>query len=160
MDIPWTQLKTFALTKPVLYGAPSAAVLGIVLGLVFRVGPQIDEDRTMEPFDRAAVEETATPIAWPAGKVPDYVIGTDFVAMTKGPRPIYLSDFAPPPLPEPVSYAAEEPASPPPPPVVVQAERRWPSSQGDILSVALPEDAPPAPKPAPVLVVAAAAPSL
>jgi hypothetical protein len=52
MEWSWTPLKTFAQTRPVMYGAPTAAVLGVVLGLVFRVGPQLAERSTMEPFSQ------------------------------------------------------------------------------------------------------------
>jgi hypothetical protein len=142
MEWSWTPLKTFAQTRPVLYGAPTAAVLGVVLGLVFRVGPQIAEAPTMEPFNSASAEDTASPISWPSGKVPDYVIGTDFLAATRPPAPI-VADTG---YYEPVSY--REPAPAPvaePPPVVIAAnaareESRWASTRGDILDLRLPED--------------------
>ena len=142
MEWSWTPLKTFARTRPVLYGAPAAAALGIVLGLVFQVGPQIADRPTMEPSYSASIEDTANPISWPSGKVPDYVIGTDFIAATRQPTPI-VADTG---YYEPASY--REPAPAPvaePPPVVIAAnaareEPRWASTRGDILDLRLPED--------------------
>ena len=142
MEWSWTPLKTFARSRPVLYGAPTAAVFGVVLGLVFRVGPQLAEPSTMEPFSRASIEDTANPISWPSGKVPDYVIGTDFLAAMRQPDPI-VADTG---YYEPASYREPAPALvAEPPPVVIAAnaareESRWASTRGDILDVRLPED--------------------
>jgi hypothetical protein len=142
MEWSWTPLKIFAQTRPVLYGAPTAAVLGVILGLVFRVGPQIAEAPTMEPSYSASMEDTASPIAWPSGKVPDYVVGTDFIAATRQPNP-YVADTG---YYEPAAYREPPPAPvAEPPPVVVAAnaareEPRWASTRGDILDLRLPED--------------------
>jgi hypothetical protein len=142
MELSWTTLKTFAQTRPVMYGAPSAAVLGVVLGLVFRVGPQLAEPSTMEPSSLASTEETANPISWPSGKVPDYVVGTDFLAATRQPTPI-VADTG---YYEPASYREPPPAPvAEPPPIVIAAnaareEPRWASTRGDILDLRLPED--------------------
>jgi hypothetical protein len=152
MERAWTTFKTFAQTRPVLYGAPTAAVLGVVLGLVFRVGPQVAETPTMEPFSSASIEDTANPISWPSGKVPDYVVGTDFLAATRVPDPVYVADTG---YYEPVAY--REPPPPPvaePAPVVIAArsaqdEPRWASTRGDILDTRLPEDPPSLPIPQP-----------
>lgn len=150
MDIDLTPLKTFATSRPVMYGAPAALALGMVLGLMFQVGSQTEPSAYVEPPSRAYVAEDANPIAWPSGKVPDYVIGTDFLAQA-APRhampEIYAED----------DYVAQSiPASTPsavtPEPVVVAArpayrerpareETRWASTGGDILDVRLPEDA-------------------
>ncbi|WP_419254943.1 hypothetical protein ACN2C6_05755 [Caulobacter sp. ErkDOM-YI] len=143
MDFNLTPLKTFAVSQPVLYGAPLAAVLGVVLGLVFQVGPQTEAFVETQPFNRAAMADTTQPIGWPSGKVPDYVIGTDFLAQTR-PR-----ETDPPRHevePPPVVYAAPEPA----PTAMVAArpardETRWASTRGDILDIRLPEDEPPEP---------------
>ena len=140
MDFDLTPLKTFAGSRPVLYGAPLAALLGVVLGLVFQVGSQTEPSVETRPLNRAALEDSAQPIGWPSGKVPDYVIGTDFLAQTR-PR-----ETDPPPYevePTPMVYAAPEPA----PPAMVAArpardETRWASTQGDILDIRLPEDEP------------------
>jgi len=145
MDIDLTPLKTFAASRPVLYGAPLAAVLGVVLGLVFQVGSQTEASVESRPINRAALEDAALPISWPAGKVPDYVIGTDFLAEAR-PREIHqpryeveavypASDDAPP-EPEPPTVIAARPA---------REETRWASTQGDIMDIRLPEDEPPEP---------------
>ncbi|HQR88951.1 MAG TPA: hypothetical protein PLH31_06740 [Caulobacter sp.] len=150
MDIDLTPLKTFTASRPVMYGAPAAALLGVVLGLFFQVGSQAEPADDAQTPSRAYVEEEANPIAWPSGKVPDYVIGTDFLAEAKPydhPPAVYADD----------DYAAQYvPASTPaveaaPPPVVIAArpayenrpereESRWASTEGDILDVRLPED--------------------
>lgn len=138
------RLKAFAVTRPVAYGAPSFAIAGLLAGLVLQTGPQdgpyVPE---MEHVERPALAQ-AEPIAWPTGKVPDYVIGTD--AFRPPPAPIVqYTDYAPPPPPELPPYvpANHGPAQPPPSP----DEPRWASAQGDILNVSLPEDAPRAPAP-------------
>lgn len=138
------RLKAFAATRPVAYGAPACAVAGVLAGLVLQTGPQdgpyVPE---MERVDRPAMAE-AEPIAWPTGKVPDYVIGSDALKAARTPPPsLQYVDYEPPPAPElPPHVPAEHgPATPPPSP----EETRWASSGGDILDVSLPEDAPRAP---------------
>lgn len=133
------RLKAFVATRPVAYGAPSFAVAGLLAGLVLQTGPQdgpyVPE---MERVERPVLAE-AEPIAWPTGKVPDYVIGTD--ALRPQPAPvIQYTDYEPPPAPELPPYipADHGPATPPPSP----DGARWASAQGDILNVSLPEDAP------------------
>lgn len=151
MDL--TPLKTFATSRPVMYGAPAALALGMALGLTFQVGSQTEPSAYVEPPSRAYVAEDANPIAWPSGKVPDYVIGTDFLAQA-APRhdlpAIYAADdyvAQSIPVSTPSATAASEPE-----PVVVAArdayperpareETRWASTGGDILDVRLPEDA-------------------
>jgi hypothetical protein len=140
MDIDLTPLKTFVGSRPVLYGAPLAAVLGVVLGLVFQVGSQTETSAETRPLNRAALEDSAQPTGWPSGKVPDYVIGTDFLAEAR-PRQTYQPRYEVEPTP--VVYADPEPA----PPVIVAArpardETRWASTQGDIMDIRLPEDEP------------------
>jgi len=143
MDIDLTPLKTFAVSRPVLYGAPLAAALGVALGLVFQVGSQTEASVENRPLNRAALEDVAQPVGWPSGKVPDYVIGTDFLAETR-PRETYQPRYEIEPTR--VAYTAPEPA----PPVTVAArpardETRWASTQGDIMDIRLPEDEPPEP---------------
>lgn len=140
MDISFTPLKTFAVTRPVLYGAPLAAVVGIVFGLLFRVGAQLEAPASSTPVNQAALEDTAVPIAWPSGRVPDYVVGTDFIAAAQPQRPTvaYYRDEEPFVMPPPMDV---------PPPLVRVArsatvEPHWASTEGDILNVRLPEDAP------------------
>ncbi|WP_419317486.1 hypothetical protein ACN2C7_13520 [Caulobacter sp. ErkDOM-E] len=140
MDFDLTPLKTFAVSRPVLYGAPLAALLGVALGLVFQVGSQTEPFVEARPLNRAALEDHAQPIGWPSGKVPDYVIGTDFLAQTR-PLETYSPHYEiePPAM----VYAAPEPE----PPALVAArpardETRWASTRGDILDIRLPEDEP------------------
>lgn len=149
-------LKAFAVTRPVAYGAPACAVIGLVAGLTLRPGPQLEPyNPEMEPA-RVAQQDYAEPIAWPAGKAPDYVIGTDFLEATR-PPPVqmvsYESDYEPPPAPDVPAYveAQHGPAAPPPP----ADAPHWASERGDILDVSLPEDR--APRPIPTVLADAAA---
>lgn len=145
MDIDLAPLKAFATSRPVLYGAPSAAVLGVILGLLVRVGPQTAPSASMEAYEgNGGVEQTVEPIALPAGKIPDYMIGTDFLASAEQ-RPMEPADdvFEP-------RVARSSSVKDPPPAVIVAArparpardETRWASTQGDILDIRLPEDGP------------------
>ena len=139
MDVDLTPLKRFASSRPVLYGTPLAALLGVVLGLVFQVGSQTEPTPYTELPSRAFAQEEASPIVWPSGKVPDYVIGSDFLPGPERmapPAPLEPEPFEPPPvmtynaLPAPVEMAQRPPAT----------EGRWASRDGDILDVSLPED--------------------
>jgi hypothetical protein len=136
-------LKAFAVTRPVAYGAPACAVVGLLAGLAMRPGPQLEPyNPEMEPT-RVAQQDYAEPIAWPAGKVPDYVIGTDFLAATRPPlvqMVSYEPDYEPPPAPDVPAYVpGEHGLAAPPPPADAQ---HWASQRGDILDVSLPEDRP------------------
>jgi hypothetical protein len=133
------RLKAFALTRPVAYGAPACAVAGALAGLALGTGP-LDGPYVpeMERVERLAMAE-AEPIAWPSGKVPDYVIGADALKAARTPPPaIQYVDYEPPPAPDIPPYIPAEhgPATPPPSP----DEMRWASARGDILDVSLPED--------------------
>lgn len=135
-------LKTFALTRPVAYGAPVCAAVGLLAGLGLRTGPQDGPYApAMEPV-RVARQDFAEPIAWPTGKVPDYVIGTDFLKAMEPPPAIEYAAFEPPPPPEvpPYEPARHGPAARPPDPDLALESHRWPSQRGDILDVSLPED--------------------
>ena len=130
-------LKAFALTRPVAYGAPACAAVGALAGFLMQTGPR-DANFTpeMEPAP-ARAEASAEPIAWPSGKVPDYVVGTDFLEATR-PPPIQTAAYAPPPAPDPPPYEPGQhgPATPPPDPDSYGS----PSRDGNILDVSLPED--------------------
>ncbi|PZR34557.1 hypothetical protein [Caulobacter segnis] len=146
LDAILDRLKAFVTTRPVAYGAPSVAIAGVLAGLVLQTGPQdgpyVPE---MERVERPVLAE-AEPIAWPSGKVPNYVIGTDALRPPPAPIPVVqYADYEPPPAPELPPYVPADhgPADPPPAP----DESRWASAQGDILNVSLPEDAPRAPVP-------------
>jgi hypothetical protein len=143
MVIDLGPLKAFATSGPVLYGALASAALGIVLGLLVRVGPQTAPSVSMEAYAGGG-EPMPEPIALPAGKVPDYMIGTDFLVPTRQ-RPLQPTDYVYEPR---VAQSAS--VENPPPPIVVAAwperpardETRWASTHGDILDVRLPEDVP------------------
>lgn len=150
------KLKTFALTRPVAYGVPACAAVGVLAGLVMRPGAQeANYAQDMQPV-RTAYEATVEPISWPAGKTPDYVVGTDFLEAQK-PPPVqmvaYEPSYEPPPAPEVPAYVPGEhgPAAPPPP----SDAPHWASDRGDILDVSLPEDR--QPKPIPTVLADAAA---
>jgi len=136
------QLKAFALTRPVAYGAPACAMIGLMAGLAMKTGP-LDPGYMpeMEPA-RGVYEATAEPTVWPAGKTPDYVVGTDFLKMTQ-PPPVHMVSYdepayAPPPEMDVPPYvpARHGPATPPPP----SDAQHFASERGDILDVSLPED--------------------
>ncbi len=150
------RLRAFAATRPVAYGAPVCAIVGALAGLALQTGP-LDGPYTpeMEPA-RYAEAETVEPISWPAGKIPDYVVGTDFARQAQAP-PIQMASYEPtyepPPMPEIPAYVAGEhgPATPPPNPDAPH----WASARGDITDVSLPEDR--ATQPAPTVLADAAA---
>jgi hypothetical protein len=138
-------LKGFALTRPVAYGAPACAFVGVLAGMAMQTGPQdVGYTPEMEPT-RYAQQDYAEPISWPSGKVPDYVVGTDFLKATQPPPPIQYADYEPPPMPDLPPYVPAEhgPATPPPP----ADAPHWASQRGDILDVSLPEDHKPEPTP-------------
>jgi len=149
-------LKAFALTRPIAYGAPACAAIGVIAGLAMQTGPQEGYTPEMSPASTSA-EATVEPIAWPAGKVPDYVVGTDFLKATQ-PPPIQMAayeepSYEAPPMPDIPPYRAgvHGPATPPPDP----DGPHWASERGDILDVSLPEDR--APQPVPTVLADAAA---
>ncbi|MET3664497.1 hypothetical protein [Caulobacter sp. 1776] len=138
----FAQLKAFALTRPIAYGAPTCAAIGVVAGLAMQTGPQDGPYAPeMEPA-QTPYEAMAEPIAWPAGKVPDYVIGTDFLRATQ-PPPVQMASYEEPayeapPMPDIPPYQSGQhgPAATPPDP----DGPHWASERGDILDVSLPED--------------------
>ncbi|MDB5456581.1 MAG: hypothetical protein JWP92_2166 [Caulobacter sp.] len=142
------RLQDFFIRRPVLYGGPAAAALGAVLALSLRVGDQAApySEPMSARLDTQVAE--AEPIAWPSGKVPDYVIGTDFLRRPeRWDAPVEVATAPMAEAYQPVDWRFE-PEPPPRPAVdVPAAETRWPSSQGDIVNVSLPEDAPAQPTP-------------
>lgn len=147
-------LKAFALTRPVMYGVPACAFAGVLAGMAMQTGPQ-DVGYTPEmETAQYAQQDYAEPISWPSGKVPDYVVGTDFLQATQAPPPVQYADYEPPPAPELPAYVPSEhgPATPPPPSVDAPS---WASQRGDILDVSLPEDRKPKPQSAPAPLVMA-----
>lgn len=141
-------------------GALVALTVGVAGGLALRTGSQIGPDP--EPgVPRDSPYTQAAPISWPGGKIPDYVIGTDFLQAQGSDQPpvvvaaYEVPEYVPAAPHDPEPQAQVEPVRP------SEAERDWPSTGGDILDVRLPEDlpvppeAPRAPE-APVAVVAPA----
>lgn len=145
--------------RTALIGAAVALTIGLAGGLILKTGSQ-----TAPPADYAYAAETpydrVEQIAWPTGKLPDYVVGTDFLkAQQPYQPPVVVASYE---VPEYTPARWEEP-TPVPAPVLVQKvamdepqERAWPSTRGDILDTRLPEDAPRAPEAAEAPVVAAA----
>ena len=141
--------------RAALIGAAVALAVGVAGGLALKIGSQ-----TAPAMDSQAASggpyERVEPIAWPSGKVADYVIGTDFLRAQKPDQPpvvvasYEVPEYTPPTWTEPAPQARSV--------RMVEAEdRAWPSTHGDILDVRLAEDAPRAPE-APVAVEAPAAP--
>ena len=142
------RLRTLFLTPTLFQGMALAAAVGLIGGFAMKIGAQ-----TAPAPDAGFVQGTqyaeAEPIAWPTGKTPDYVIGTDFLARTEpvSPQPseeiAYDGDAYSPiawrPEPQPAvvpARLAPSAASPEPEP----NQRRWASTGGDILDRRLPED--------------------
>lgn len=150
-------LKAFAFTRPVAYGAPACALVGALAGLAMQTGPQEGPYQPETQSVSFTQEAMAEPISWPSGKIPDYVIGTDFLRANQPPPPVqmasYEPDFDPPPPLEVEPYQARQhgPATAPPNP----DSPSWPSQRGDILDISLPEDR--APQPVPTVLADAAA---
>lgn len=145
------------LHRPALIGAAVALAIGVTGGLILKTGSQT-APATYAEFIPSAPTEHVDQIAWPTGKLPDYVIGTDFLkAQQPYQPPVVVASYE---VPEYTPTTWEDPS--PPPPVVqpvrmTQAEDRdWPSTRGDILDIRLPEDAPRAPEPPEAPVVPAA----
>jgi hypothetical protein len=145
--------------RTALIGAAVALVIGVTGGLILKTGSQAAPE-TYAEFTPSAPMDQVDQIAWPTGKMPDYVIGTDFLkAQQPYQPPVVVASYE---VPEYTPARWEEPAPAPAPAVVQQAmaepeDRAWPSTHGDILDVRLPEDAPRAPQ-APEAPVVAAAP--
>lgn len=151
-----------------LIGALVALTVGVAGGLALRTGSQIAPGLESYPTRDSQYAEVA-PIAWPKGKVPDYVIGTDFLqAQRMDQPPVVVASYD---VPEYVPAAWPEPEPEPQPQAQptrraqAQAQdRAWASTGGDILDVRLPEEraeAPVAPEAplAPEAPVAVAAPA-
>ncbi|MGR4863746.1 hypothetical protein [Caulobacter sp. LARHSG274] len=124
--------------RTALIGTAVAAAIGLAGGLVMRTGPQTAPEP--ETYLLAATPtEDVEPIVWPTGKVPDYVIGTDFLT---------------PPQPDPApEVVASEPLPYEPPPY--EDPLVEPEPEPEQLAVV---DAPPAPRPPPAPIAVAAMP--
>lgn len=133
------------LHRTALIGAAAALTVGLTGGLLLKTGPQTTTDAELAYTSEASYAQVE-PIAWPTGKVPDYVVGTDFLrAQQSEPPPIVVASYE---VPEYVPAAWTEPTPPVQPVRAAQADApSWPSTSGDILNTRLPEDAPRAPEP-------------
>ena len=130
--------------RAALIGGAVALVIGLTGGLALKVGAQ-----TAPESDMAFASEPSTsqdePIAWPSGKVPDYVVGTDFLRPPQPDTPVVVASYE---IPEYVPAAWTEPEPQVQPVRLAETgERRWPSTGSDILDTRLPEDAPSPPEP-------------
>ena len=130
-----------------LVGALVALAIGVTGGLVLRTGPQVGPAPESYPT-RSSPYAQAEPVAWPSGRVPDYVVGTDFLQAQQAYQPVVVASE---PIAEYVPPAEPEPAPESPPTRVVEVEPGGPSMQADILDPRPPEEPPAAPR-APVAV--------
>ncbi|MFT4252894.1 MAG: hypothetical protein QM608_10445, partial [Caulobacter sp.] len=160
-------------TRAAVVGLPLALTFGAVAGMAMQIGPQDAQPAAFLEVHGSQYAEAA-PMVWPAGKVPDYVIGQDFLRPPQDETPVVLTSadlvgMGPEMgLIEPASYepadqdivsasgattaAMDQPADPPEP---ADAPRtRYASTGGDILDTRLPEDVVAPPKPAPTEVAA------
>ena len=146
--------------RTALIGAAVALTIGLTGGLILKTGSQTAPQAYAE-FTPGGSMEQVEQIAWPTGKLPDYVVGTDFLkAQQPYQPPVVVASYD---VPEYTPTTWEEP-TPTPAPAEIQRvamtepeNRAWPSTRGDILDTRLPEDAPRAPE-APEAPVVAAAP--
>ena len=144
--------------RPALIGAAVALAIGVGSGLILKTGSQTAPQAYAEFIPGAGMEQVEQ-IAWPAGKLPDYVVGTDFLkAQRMDQPPVVVASYE---VPE-YTAPAWEP-TPVPAPAAIQPvrfvqpeDRAWPSTRGDILDTRLPEEAPTAPQAAEAPVVPAA----
>jgi hypothetical protein len=145
--------------RTALIGAAVALAVGLTGGLILKTGSQT-APQTEAAFVSEGSYAQAEPMAWPTGKVPDYVIGSDFLRAQRPEQPpVVVASYE---VPEyvPTSWTEPTPSTPEAQPIrLVQAdERNWPSTSGDILNTRLPEDAPSASEP-PQAIEAPEAPS-
>jgi hypothetical protein len=129
--------------RAALIGAAVALAVGTTGGLILRIGSQT-EAPIMTAFASEPAYTEAPPVAWPSGKVPDYVVGTDYVVPKTPPQPpVVVASYN---VPEYVPTAWTWPSPKAEPVRVVEpTERTWPSTGGDILNTRLPGDPPEAP---------------
>ncbi|TCS14584.1 hypothetical protein [Caulobacter sp. BK020] len=139
--------------RTALTGAAVALAVGLTGGLILRTGsqtaPQVDT-----VFLSGPAGDTVQPIAWPTGKVPDYVVGTDFLPGRQPEQPPEVVASYEVPEYVPAAWSEPEPEIQTEAQYIRPAEpvdRNWPSTAGDILNTRLPEDAPQAPEPPPVI---------
>lgn len=146
--------------RAALTGAAVALAVGLTGGLILRTGSQT-EPQIETAFLSGPAGDAVQPIAWPSGKVPDYVVGTDFLPGRQPEQPPEVVASYEVPEYVPAAWSEPEPEAQTEAQYVRPAEsadRTWPSTAGDILDTRLPEDAPEAPAP-PLAVAAPEAPA-
>jgi hypothetical protein len=134
--------------RTALIGAAVALAIGLAGGLTMKVGAQAAPETETAFVDQLSSPQ-AEQIAWPIGKVPDYVIGSDFLRAQQPEPPVVVASYEVPeyvPTVEPTAWSGPAPEVQPVR-VAETRERSWPSVSGDILNTRLPEDAPYAPEP-------------
>jgi len=77
-------------TRAAIVGLPLALTLGAVAGVAMQIGPQEAEPGAYVEVHGSQYAEAA-PMVWPAGKVPDYVIGQDFLRPPQDETPVVLT---------------------------------------------------------------------
>jgi hypothetical protein len=133
--------------RTALVGAAVALAIGTTGGLILRIGSQTEAPIMTAFASEPAYTEAQPPVAWPSGKVPDYVVGTDYVVPKTPPQPPVVAASYTVPDYVPTAWTWPKPKTEPVR-AVEPTERAWPSSGGDIPSTRLPGDPPEAP-PAP-----------
>jgi hypothetical protein len=139
--------------RAALVGAVAALAAGLTGGLILKPGSQTAPEAEIA-FVSGPAYDQVQPVAWPSGKVPDYVVGTDFLpGQPPEQPPVVVASYE---IPEyvPVAWTEPEPAvqaEAPPVRSAEPADRSWPSTAGDILDTRLPEEAPGAPEPPPAI---------
>ena len=148
----------FLAHRAALIGAAVALAIGTTGGLILRIGSQT-EAPIMTAFASGPIDTEDQPIARPSGKVPDYVIGTDYVVPKTPPQPPVAASYEVPDY-VPTAWTWPKPKTEPVQ-VIEPAERAWPSTAGDIRNTRPPGDPPEAPvaPAAPPAIDAPAAPS-
>lgn len=133
--------------RPALIGAAVALVIGVAGGLILKTGSQT-EPQAYADFIPEEPTAQVEQISWPSGKLPDYVIGTDFLKAQQPYQPVVAASYPVPEYALPVwEELAAAPAAVQPIRMEAPRERAWPSTHGDILDVSLSDDAPAAPAP-------------
>ncbi len=124
-----------------LIGAAVALALGLTGGSIMRIHEQAVPP--MEAYVSGGDQYAqADPIAWPSGKVPAWVVGTDFLKSERMDQPpVVVASESIPEYVAPIAWHEPEPQPQAERVRLVQTEDRdWPSTSGDILDTRLPED--------------------
>jgi len=150
--------------RAALIGAAVALAIGTTGGLILRIGSQTEAPIMTAFASEPAYTEAPPPVAWPSGKVPDYVVGTDYVVPKTPPQPPVVGASYTVPDYVPTAWTWPKPKTEPVQ-AVEPAERAWPSTTGDIRNTHPPGDPPEAPvapaaPQAPPAIEAPAAPSV